>query len=318
MGYTNSKTNWTPDNSVTYDDLNRIEGNIDALSRIQTPTGTGTAIVLQLGTLVPNYTVDFIAQASNGGNATWINGIPLYKPASNNPPTLVAGNAYTIWYNANSNCFFTKASAQGSALASDVRKNTTFSNDYAVGIPGGLDLSALISGNLKAGITIDGVTGKSTVVDTEAGDILAEHVLAGKRAFARGLEIIGTLTLASIGGVQMKVGTVTSNSSAVITVSEIPFTPQFGFFFYIEGNSGATNAALLYEANTHYMTTPGYNMAELYGWDDSGSEENWASSRDPNQTATFSNGTFTYTGAYPSTSGKPQYTNKTYFYCFVG
>ena len=54
----------------------------------------------------------------------------------------------------------------------------------------------IISGNIKAGITVLGVAGKSTVVDTEisASAAAAANITTGRKAFVNGAEITGTLT----------------------------------------------------------------------------------------------------------------------------
>lgn len=49
--------------------------------------------------------------------------------------------------------------ATGNAVAGDVRSGKTFSNAVGNGIAGTLDLSNLIPGNIKQGVTIDGVAG---------------------------------------------------------------------------------------------------------------------------------------------------------------
>ncbi|WP_023974405.1 hypothetical protein [Clostridium beijerinckii] len=160
----------------------------------QTTGGSATAITLTIkGTLVTGYPITFIASANNGGAATTINGKKLYKPGTTTSPNLIAGKAYTVWYNSISDCFFIKASAEGTALASDVRKNKTFSNDNDTGIVGGLDLSLLVPENIRAGITIDGVTGKSSVVDTTDALLDPQYLLKGYSGYDDGVQKSGTL-----------------------------------------------------------------------------------------------------------------------------
>ncbi|NRT80325.1 hypothetical protein [Clostridium beijerinckii] len=160
----------------------------------QTAGGSATAITITIkGPLATGYPITFIASANNGGAATTINGKKLYKPGTTTSPNLIAGKAYTVWYNSISDCFFIKASAEGTALAPDVRMNKTFSNDNDTGIVGGLDLSLLIPGNLRAGVTIDGVTGKSSVVDTADATVVANHMLAGETAYKNGAKVTGTV-----------------------------------------------------------------------------------------------------------------------------
>jgi hypothetical protein len=156
--------------------------------------GTATTITLTMQTLVNGYAKTFIASANNSGTTTTINGKKLYKPGTIISPNLIAGKAYTVWYNSTGDCFFIKASAEGTALAKDVRKNTTFSNDNDTDIPGGLDLSLLISDNLKAGITIDGVTGKSSVVDTTDANLDPNYLVQGYSGYDDGIKKAGLLS----------------------------------------------------------------------------------------------------------------------------
>ncbi len=51
----------------------------------------------------------------------------------------------------------------------------------------------LVSGNIRAGVTIFGVSGKTEVVDTTAGDAFAGDMKAGKRAYVDGVEVTGTI-----------------------------------------------------------------------------------------------------------------------------
>ncbi|WP_242976404.1 hypothetical protein [Clostridium diolis] len=160
----------------------------------QTVGGSATAITLTIkGSLVNGYPMTFIASSNNGGAATTINGKKLYKPGTTTSPNLTAGKAYTVWYNSTGDCFFIKASAEGTALAKDVRKNTTFSNDNDTGIVGGLDLSLLVPGNIRAGITIDGVTGKSSVVDTADAVLDPQYLLTGYSGYDDGILKVGTM-----------------------------------------------------------------------------------------------------------------------------
>ena len=184
-----------------------INGNMDIIDGVlkghdtqlsdltyQVATGTSTAITLTMQTLVNGYAKTFIASANNNGSATTINGKPLYKPNTTTAPNLIVEKAYTVWYNSTGGCFFIKASAEGDALAKDVRKNTTFSNDSDSGLLGGLDLSLLIPGNLRAGIIIDGVTGAANIVDTTISSSAATAVMirTGYKCFINGVLTIGT------------------------------------------------------------------------------------------------------------------------------
>ena len=179
-------------------DITVIDNNMDIidealLNKYETAGGTGTVITLASVYLVNNCPKTFIASASNGGAATTINGKSLYKPGTTTAPNLVSGKAYTVWYNSTGDCFFIKASAEGNTIASHVLAGDTFSNDNDTGLIGTLDLSLLISANIKSGITINGVTGKSSVVDTSDALATAAQILSGASAYVGGIKIAGTM-----------------------------------------------------------------------------------------------------------------------------
>ena len=60
--------------------------------------------------------------------------------------------------------------------------------------------SKIVSGNIKSGVSVLGVSGKSTVVDTEisADAASAATVLSGKKAFVNGAQVTGTMTAATV------------------------------------------------------------------------------------------------------------------------
>lgn len=198
MPYKKPRINWTSDNGIAYDDLNRIEGNIRSLGVIPVASGTGTVITLDLDDILNMETgtiIQFIANANNGGASTKINNRYLYKPGSTVTPKLIKDKAYSAWYNKLSDCFFLKASAEGTALASQVKKNYSFSNDDDTGIVGTLDLSNLISGNIRSGVTIDGVVGKASVVDTAGANGISGAFLSGYSGYVNGLKILGSIPI---------------------------------------------------------------------------------------------------------------------------
>ncbi|MFH1038755.1 MAG: DUF1566 domain-containing protein [PVC group bacterium] len=51
----------------------------------------------------------------------------------------------------------------------------------------------LVTANIRSGVTIFGVAGKTEVVDTSTGDAAAGEILAGKKAWVDGSEITGTM-----------------------------------------------------------------------------------------------------------------------------
>lgn len=56
----------------------------------------------------------------------------------------------------------------------------------------------LIAGNIKAGVTILGVTGSTTVVDTKDATAAAGTIVSGKTAYVNGAKITGTLTSVAV------------------------------------------------------------------------------------------------------------------------
>lgn len=56
----------------------------------------------------------------------------------------------------------------------------------------------LVSGNIKAGVTVLGVEGDTNVVDTSAGDIGAGDLPKGKIGFSKGVKYEGTATYPSL------------------------------------------------------------------------------------------------------------------------
>ena len=127
---------------------------ISGLQIAQTAGGTATAITLTGIELTNGYQKTFIISASNSGSATTVNGKPLYKPGGTVAPNLVAGKSASIWYNLAGDCFFYKASAEGTATAGDVLASKTFSNDDDTGLTGTLALTGDASvGDVATGKT---------------------------------------------------------------------------------------------------------------------------------------------------------------------
>jgi hypothetical protein len=138
-----SKTTWTEGiTPLSPNNMNKIEQGIfdahDKLADLAYPTagGTANAITLTLPILANGYAKTFIASADNNGAATTINTKSLYKPNTTDAPTLVAGKAYTVWYNLASDCFFLKASATGTATPAQVLADVPFSNEEETDLVG--------------------------------------------------------------------------------------------------------------------------------------------------------------------------------------
>lgn len=208
----------------------------------QAAGGTATAITINInGPLVNGYPMTFIASTNNSGAATTINGKKLYKPNTTIAPTLIAGKAYSIWYNQSSDCFFIKASADGSATSDKVLAGETFSNENDTGLTGAIPS--------KSAQTYTPGTSNQTIaanqflsgIQTILGDpdLIASNIKKGVNIFG----VLGTVDIASMGGLQQASGTVTSSSDITTysyadstnnyiskysaTVSGLSFTPKY-------------------------------------------------------------------------------------------
>lgn len=56
----------------------------------------------------------------------------------------------------------------------------------------------IISGNIKSGVSILGIAGAATVVETSDATAAAGEIVSGKTAYVSGKKITGTLTLVSV------------------------------------------------------------------------------------------------------------------------
>ncbi|QUI25510.1 hypothetical protein HZI73_25865 [Vallitalea pronyensis] len=166
-----SNTGWdemypvTTAENVKCGDGSSVEAQLGDMANVIVATGIGTAITLSMPSVTAYSAymkLTFIASANNSGGATTINinnlGTKnLYKPNTTKAPNLKSGKPYTVWYDGTN--FFLQASAEGNAVAGDVLAGKTFSNDDDTGVVGSMDLSNLISSNIKQGIDINGVVG---------------------------------------------------------------------------------------------------------------------------------------------------------------
>lgn len=199
----------------------------------QTAGGTATAITLTIsGTLVTGYPVNFIASTNNNGAATTINGKPLYKPGTTTTPTLIANKAYTVWYNATSNCFFIKASAEGNTIPSHVLAGDIFSTDDIIGGIGTMPNYAGTAQN-STGTANDGggnlwlntPTGYYTIgssIKAYDANYIASNIISGKSIFG----LVGTATIQSLGGKRWASGTASLNGVQIIEVTGLSFLPS--------------------------------------------------------------------------------------------
>lgn len=56
----------------------------------------------------------------------------------------------------------------------------------------------LVSGNIKSGVTVLGISGKSSVVDTSDATAAAGTIVSGKTAYINGTKVMGSLTTVSV------------------------------------------------------------------------------------------------------------------------
>lgn len=141
--------------------------------------------------------------------------------------------------------------AEGNATVQQVLAGRTFSNSDEVGLigqmanNGGLNYTPstiaqgipegyhngagsvegdadLISANIKAGITIFGVSGKTTVVDTEAANAIAAMLIVGRTAYVNGQLITGTMLNRSTGD-YVADGISTSSNTLRFSIPEAGF-----------------------------------------------------------------------------------------------
>jgi len=257
-----------PDYSVLVTNLSNTVASNSADTTYQVATGTATAIIVTMATLVSGYAKTFIASANNSGSATTINGKPLYKPSTVIAPTLIAGKAYTVWYNLASDCFFIKASATGSVVVANVLAGQTFSNETDTDLTGTMaDLTALtVSGTAwtaqpwvqRAGqdiIDVDFIsnnTGKiapSTVFQIGIVNLVPKNVISGITIGVGSNGLAGTATIASLGGKKYATATVAGTTAGVnFTVSGLGFTPRL----VVCG---------VYVLNGLYIPTNSYNLS---------------------------------------------------------
>ena len=201
-------------NSTDMQDLQKTVNEHKADELYQAAGGTATAITLNInGPLVNGYPMTFIASANNNGAATKINGKALYKPNTTTAPTLILGKAYSIWYSQSSDCFFIKASAEGSSTTDKVLAGFTFSNDNDTGLTGTIPSKdaqtytpKTTNQTIASGQFLNGV---QTILGDS--DLIASNIKKGIDIFG----ILGTLDVASLGGRNVASGSITNGNGAV-------------------------------------------------------------------------------------------------------
>lgn len=154
---------------VNIDDLNANFDTLDTeLKKVAEGTnlfkragGTGTAIISSDFDLEDGVHKTFIITTNNNGSGTTINGKPLYKPNTTQPPTLIAGKAVTVWYDDVKKCFFTAEdgnadTVNGRIVESDVPANAKFTDTVT-------SINGKTGAITKADITALGIPEQDTV-----------------------------------------------------------------------------------------------------------------------------------------------------------
>ncbi|OPJ63671.1 hypothetical protein [Clostridium chromiireducens] len=139
-----------------------------------------------------------IGNSSTGASTLNINGLgaKTILDTLGNPIVsggLKAGLPYHLCYNGTNFIVLGKGGG-GDATAAQIllgKKATVDSGQ----VTGTLDLTNLVTGNIKSGVKINGVSGKASVVDTSDALATAAQILSGASAYVNGIKIDGTIPL---------------------------------------------------------------------------------------------------------------------------
>ena len=184
------------ENMETVDQIMKgLETKQTASLKFPKSSGTSTALVVVTGTfnLIDGQSFTFIPHASSSSGLKTINADskgakPLYKPLTSESPKTTSGKPITVWYDEANDCFFLKASAEGTAQAHHVLAPYTISNDDDTGIEGTMVGRGSIEVTPSDAVQNfdDGYYVGITVLPrpTLAGDADAAHVLAGKKFYS--------------------------------------------------------------------------------------------------------------------------------------
>jgi len=230
-----------PDGSIT--DA-KLSGEAKQNLIYETAGGTGTAITLTTAELTNGHSKTFIASANNSSAATTINGVPLYKPNTTDAPTLIAGKAYTIWYDSTGGCFFLKASAEGDAVVADVLAGKKFSNDSDTGILGTMTnqgAKIITPSAIQQTIPAGYHNGSGYVVGD--ADLTASNIASGITIFGIQGTHVGSF-IKSIQNVYIGIGGSGASSGSVA------ITP-------VDANC----SLVIFNGNSTKLTTPNYSKA---------------------------------------------------------
>ena len=130
----------------------------------------------------------------------WVGGVKLTGTMPNNgavSATLSANGTYTIpaGYHDGTGKVTQSLTTKAAATITPGTTNQTISSGvYLSGVQTIKGDANLVSANIKAGVSIFGVSGNSNVVDTSAGTATAAQMLSGSKAYVDGALVTGTMT----------------------------------------------------------------------------------------------------------------------------
>lgn len=202
-GVINSNTTFVYLNGGNQKEINK---SIDNKFKVYPTTNSGnvySVTVSDLTTLTDGYpiTVKF-NEASTGAISIKVNSSPTAiaivdyfgNSVTNVRKNLIANLRYEA---TSANFQLQGKGGGGNATASQLLLGAKATVDSGP-ILGALDLSNLVSGNLRSGVTISNgltsITGKSSVVDTSDALATAVQILSGASAYVNGVKIPGTMT----------------------------------------------------------------------------------------------------------------------------
>lgn len=303
---------------VNADNLNNIENGIataiDA-TMFKRAGGTANAITVLLNSeLTDGFPVNFIVGAANGGTATTLNGIPIYRVGGTTTPSFTVGQLVTVIYSESNLCFFYKASAEGNATPAQVMINKIFSTFNQTGLVGTMPNNGNITKNITtsggtvvvpAGYVSGGTITAPTIAQltTDANINNSNQIQSGFSAYGAS----GTLYNGSFVpyGVLATTGVSTVNTStnvADVVINGVPAMPKLIFFWfnctaYIASQSYTLNRQItgFYDPNRLIMPLFGNGNAYVHLIDKINEHPTWSQHFAEAATysrISYSNGTF--------------------------
>ncbi|RII32864.1 hypothetical protein D2A34_21965 [Clostridium chromiireducens] len=141
-----------------------------------------------------------IGNASTGASTININGLgakTILDTLGNSITSggLKAGLPYHLSYNGTNFIVLGKGGG-GDATAAQILLGKKATVDSGL-VTGTLDLTNLVTDNIKSGVTINGVPGKSSVVDTSDATATSAQMLYNSTGYVNGSKITGTIPLAN-------------------------------------------------------------------------------------------------------------------------